>query len=128
MATSKDMIPSEAEIEVNSAPFIDGVKNLSTDEEITGNTIQCLHEYYSRFTGQREEWDRDTDGIWNLQDAMWRCGLNDSAVQAEKDKGANEPDEWERAKVGSTLFYRQVTQKGVQRICSTNFPRHALQV
>ena len=71
----------------------------------------CVQEYYDRFKSQREEWDRDTDGIWNLQDAMWRCGLNDAAVQAEKHNGANEPDEWERAKVGSTLLYRQVTQK-----------------
>jgi len=111
MATSKDFIPSEAEIEVTPALFLDGVKNLSTDEDITNYTIQCIHEYYARYEGQREEWDRDTDGIWNLQDAMWRCGLNDAAVQSEKHNGANEPDEWERAKVGSTLLYRQVTQK-----------------
>jgi len=111
MSTSQDFVPNEAEIEVTPALFNTGVVNLAENEDITGQVIMCVHDYEARYTGQREEWDRDTDGIWNLQDAMWRCGLNDAAVQSEKQHGANEPDEWERAKVGSTLLYRQVTQK-----------------
>lgn len=111
MATAQNFIPNEAEIEVNPAIFRTNIKNLASDEEISNHTLQCVQEYEARYIGQRDEYDRDTDGIWNLQDAMWRCGLNDAAIQAEKRHGANEPDEWERARVGSTLFYRQVRQK-----------------
>jgi hypothetical protein len=111
MSTAKDFIPKEAEIEVVPANFQDGVANLAFNDDISEQVTACVHEYEARFSSQREGWDDETDGIWNLQDAMWRCAINDAAVQSEKKHGANEPDEWNRARVGSTLLYRQVTQK-----------------
>ena len=111
MADAQDFVPTEADIEVNEAYFQVDVKNLATNEEIESFTTGCVSDYEARFKGQRAEWDEETTGIWNLQDAMWRSGLNDSAVQSQKSRGANEPSEWERAKTGSTLFYRQVRQK-----------------
>ncbi len=111
MADAQDFTPNEAEIEVNEAYFQTDVKNLVSNEDIESFTKGCVSDYEARFKGQRAEWDEETTGIWNLQDAMWRSGLNDSAVQSQKHRGANEPDQWERAKTGSTLFYRQVRQK-----------------
>ena len=111
MATSQDFIPTDAKPEVNKVYFKDGVKNLASNEDISTNVLGCVNDYEARFVGQRDEWDSDETGIWNLQDAFWRSGLNDSAVQSQKSKGANEPNEWERAKTGSTLLYRQVRQK-----------------
>ena len=109
--TAENFIPNEAKVEAEKVYFQSDVKNLVEKEEIEGYTRGCIDDYEARFIGQRDEWDAETDGIWNLQDAMWRSGLNDSAVQSEKSIGANEPDTWERAKTGSTLFYRQVRQK-----------------
>ena len=111
MSTSQDFVPTDAKIEVNEAYFQVDVENLATDEDIESQTRGCVNDYEARFRGQRAEWDEETTGIWNLQDAFWRSGLNDSAIQSQKHRGANEPDKWERAKTGSTLFYRQVRQK-----------------
>ena len=111
MSDAQDFVPTEAKIEAIPAYFQQDVKNLAENEEIAGYVINCVDDYEARFVGQRAEYDKETSGIWNLQDAAWRSFLNDSSVQNEKSKGANEPSEWERAKIGSTLYYRQVTQK-----------------
>jgi hypothetical protein len=110
MANAEDFIPQEAEIEVDEAYFLEDVKNLADNEEIVSQVTQTVDEYENRFTSQRQEWAEEDDGIWNQADAAFRSQVNDSSVQVQKRKGANEPDEWERAKVGTTQFYRQVTQ------------------
>lgn len=111
MATNQDFVPREAEIDVLPAYFQDGVKNFASDEEIVSNVLQSITQYEGRFIGQRHAFITENTGIWNLQDYAFRCGLNDASTQSQKSKGANEPDKWERAKIGSTLFYRQVRQK-----------------
>jgi hypothetical protein len=111
MSTATNFIPNDAEIEVNEAYFQTDVKNFATNEEIETQSRGCVQDYEARFKGQRAPWDSTDTGIWNLQDAAWSSWLNDTAVQNQKFRGANEPDEWERAKLGSTLFYRQVRQK-----------------
>jgi hypothetical protein len=87
MATAQDMIPSEADIEVVKQLIGEEVENLAGNEDIA-----------------------EDSGIWNQADAAFRSFINDSSVQSLKSKGANEPDEWERAKVATTQFYRHVTQ------------------
>jgi hypothetical protein len=111
MPDAENFIPTEAKIEVEPAYFQQDVKNLAKDDDIRAMVIDTVDQYEARYVGQRAEWDKETSGIWNLQDAMWRSGLNDSAIQSQKHIGANEPEVWERAKTGSTLFYRQVRQK-----------------
>ena len=110
MANATDFIPQEAEIEVTPAYYIDDVKNLASDEEIVSQIKQTVDEYDTRFTSQREEYTSEDSGLWNQMDAAFRSWVNDSSVQTQKQYGANEPDDWERAKIGTTQFYRQVTQ------------------
>ena len=110
MANATNFIPQEADIEINPAYFIDDVENLASDEDIVGQIKQTVEEYDSRFTSQREEYAAEDSGLWNQMDAAFRSWVNDSSVQTQKQYGANEPDEWERAKIGTTQFYRQVTQ------------------
>jgi hypothetical protein len=110
MADATDFVPKDADIEVNKAYFLDDVKNFASDKEIVSQTLQTVDEYDSRFQAQREMFAQESDGLWNQMDAAYRSFINDSAVQSMKKVGANEPDEWERAKIGSTLFHRQVTQ------------------
>jgi hypothetical protein len=124
MADAQDFIPQDAEIEVQETYITDDVKNLAdkTDvkegskkeedrDEIIGNTLQTVTEYDNRFRSQQDEWVDEDRGIWNLCDSAWRSFLNDSSVQSQKQHGANEPDTWERAQTGSTLYFRQTTQK-----------------
>ncbi len=111
MADAQDFIPNEADIDVQVAYFQDNVKNLAENEDILGPAVISVQDYEARFVGQRDTYIDESTGIWNQQDGYFRSGQNDAAVQGMKHNGANEPDVWERAKVGSTLFYRQVRQK-----------------
>ena len=110
MSNATDFIPQDAEIEVTPAYYIDDVKNLAGDEDIVGQIKQTVDEYDNRFLSQREEYTTEDTGLWNQCDAAFRSWVNDSSVQSQKQFGANEPDDWERAKIGTTQFYRQVTQ------------------
>lgn len=105
-----DFVPNEAKIDIEKAYFIDDVKNLADKEDIVENIQQSVSDYDLRFVSQREEWASEDTGIWNQADAAFRSFVNDSSVQVQKRWGANEPAEWERAKIGSTLYHRQVTQ------------------
>jgi hypothetical protein len=124
MADATDFIPQEAKIEVEKAYFLDDVKNLADIDEvgeeskkgelrsdIISQIKQSTDEYENRFLAQQESYITEDDGLWNQMDSNFRCGVNDSSVQSQKRKGANEPTVWERAKTSSTLFYRHTTQK-----------------
>lgn len=111
MADSTDFVPTEAEIEVATAYFREDVENLATDEEIVEKVIGAVDDYDARYNAQRSHYIEESNGIWTLCDWAFRACLNDNIAQTEKSKGANEPSEWERAKIGTTQFYRQVTQK-----------------
>ena len=110
MADAKDFIPQEAEIDVEQAYYMDGVKNFSDDEDIVSHIKATVDDYNSRFTSQRQEWIEESSGIWNLQDAAWRSSINNSSVGVEAIRGANQPAGSERARLGTTQFFRQVTQ------------------
>lgn len=105
-----NFIPQEAEIDVEQAYYMEGVKNFSDDEDIVSQIKQTVDDYDSRFTSQRQEWAEEASGIWNLQDSAWRSSINNASVQSESRRGANEPDDSERARLGTTQFFRQVTQ------------------
>lgn len=111
MADAQDFVPTEAEIEVSTAYFQDGVKNFADDEEIVSKMKHTVDDYDSRFVSQRDAWMNEEEGIWPQCDAAFRSLTNDSAVQSMKKFGANEPDTWERAQTGTTQYFRQVTQK-----------------
>ena len=111
---AQDFLPSEAKIEIDEAYFNEGVINLASNEEIVQKVVQSVDDYDSRFTAQRHDWICE-NGIWSLCDWAFHSCLNDTATQAEKSKGANEPSTWERAKTGTTQFYRQVTQKAANQ-------------
>lgn len=111
MSTAQDFVPQEADIDVEKAYFLDGVKNLADNEDIAGPVTLSVSDYEGRFQGQRDVYVNEDQGIWNQQDSAFRCCINDSSVQAQKSKGANEPEVWERAKTATTQFYRQVRQK-----------------
>ena len=113
MADSRDFTPVEAKIDVDDVFKIADVENLAIgkkNEELVENVRKTVHDYDTRFTGQRQEWAKDETGLWSQMDAAFRSFVNDNTVQNQKHVGANEPDKWERAKVGTTQFYRQVTQ------------------
>ena len=109
MADAQDFIPTEAKLEIDPAYFIDGVENLAGIEDIETPLRVSISDYENRFITQREGWAEDTTGIWNQCDAAFRSFANDSSVTAQYTKGTNDSDS-PRANVGSTLFYRQVTQ------------------
>lgn len=111
MSDATDNLPTKAKINVEPAYFLDDVKNLATNEEIEEKIRGAVDDYESRFTSQRDKWARPEGGIWNLCDWAFRSCINDEKAQTEKAIGANEPDLWERAKTGTTQFFRQVMQK-----------------
>lgn len=106
-----ETIPKEAKIDVDRPDYLDEVENFATDDEIKGKVVGAVEDYEMRFNAQREDWINSSYGIWTLADWAFHACINDAIAQSEKSKGANEPDLWERAKTGTTQFYRQVTQK-----------------
>lgn len=111
MASPQDFIPNKAKVEVDTASYQEGVKNFADDQDIVSNVIQAVTENEGRYIGQRDPFISENTGEWNLQDYAFRSGLNDTITQGQKSIGANVPELWERSKVGSTMFYRQVRQK-----------------
>lgn len=114
MADSTDFIPTEAEIDVEAAYFNEDIKNLAEDEEISTKVVDAVDDFDGRYTAQRQDWIEE-NGIWNQCDWAFHACLNDTITQSEKAHGANEPSTWERAKTGTTQFYRQVTQKAANQ-------------
>lgn len=108
MATAEDFTPRDADIDVNKT--FEDVENLAGDGELDGQITQSLSDYENRFSSQMQDWMVDDEGIFNQCDAAFRSFVNDSSVQTLKSKGANEPDDWERAKVATTQFFRHVSQ------------------
>lgn len=111
MSDATDFVPTEAKIEGDKAYFLDNVKNLAADKDISDKIRGAIEDYETRFTGQRSKWAAQGSGIWAKCDWAFRCCLNDTETQREKSVGANEPALWERAKTGTTQFFRQVMQK-----------------
>lgn len=101
------MIPNKAKIKAIDTD----IKNLATKEEIAKKMLASINDYESRFIAQREDWADSVNGLWNQMDSAFRTLVNDNTAKDINRYGANVPDEWERAKVGTTQFYRQVTQK-----------------
>jgi len=111
MADARDFVPVDADIDIEAVFGINDVENLAkNDDELTDKVRMSVHDYDIRFTGQRQEWAIEESGLWSQMDAAFRSFVNDSSVQNNKRVGAGEPAVWERAKVGTTQFYRQVTQ------------------
>ena len=122
MPDSTDFIPQEAKIEVIAPSFQEDVENFAMDEEISPLVAATISDYEERFQRQRHAYigtgaasgtggSSDGRGLWNLMDWAFRSCINDTATQAEKSIGANEPDTWERAKTGTARYNRQVNQK-----------------
>jgi hypothetical protein len=110
MASAEDFIPKEADIEVNKPVYLDGVVNYADDDDIVEKIRRTVDDYDTRFTSQRQEWASDSTGLWNQMDSAFRSFINNTTVEGQKSIGANEPDDSERARIGTTQFHRQVTQ------------------
>jgi hypothetical protein len=108
---SRDFIPSDGEIEVLAAYFTEDVANHAGDEELEKNVKGAIRRFEDRFSSQMSPWRKAGEGIWSLCDWAFRCCMDDAKAQSEKVVGANVPKVWERAKTGTTQFYRQVSQK-----------------
>ena len=81
------------------------IKNLAENEELSRQFLQVVDTEFSRIKSLREQFE-DT---WEAADYMYKAAQNRALNQAEKSRGVNDPDDT-RANLGSTLFFRQVTQ------------------
>ena len=107
---AQDFTPEEAEIEVTPTIFTDEIENLAGDEEIVQHIRRTVDDYDTRFTSQRQPWANDSTGLWNQMDSAFRSFVNNTTVEGQRSYGANEPENSERARIGTTQFHRQVTQ------------------
>lgn len=108
---ASDFVPNKAKIDVLGAYFSEDVDNLASVEELSKTVRESIRDYEDLFDSRMDPWIKEGSGIWPLCDWAFRCCMDDAKAQSEKSVGSNVPSEWERAKTGTTQFYRQVVQK-----------------